>query len=555
MSARSPAQKRAIAIAIAKRNSLAQVAKKASPKVYKGKGAYVKAAPRGNYASGYGDYNISKGSSVGSQIGAWLGDKAQSLIKSVTGFGDYVKPGWNVKQNSLLTMGQDPPQVKNSREGGVIVRHREYLQDIVTGTPGQFVVSSYKLQPGLQGSFPWLSIIAQNFEQYKLRGVIYEFKSTSADSLNSTNTALGEVIMATEYDSKKPNFANKLEMQNHQYAVAARQSSSMLHPIECAHPISTLDVLYIRQGTPPDGTDSRMYDFGNFQIATVGQQGANVNVGELWVTYEVEFLKPRLQGEGNIIFSAVYGQYGSVCSTADFFGIEAPGSSFREHPNNNLDIKFKTQSFEFPDDIGNGTYLIDIEWLGSSTLISSLPTISHSAGNGVDLSTNVQPWSGGNQGPAAGATTTKLHMSLIAYLGTPTVPGTLRNITFSGGILPASAFCQIAITSILTGFDAAGFVPYVDPAWSTMAVSSFARPRFGRNMRTLLSEKEAVKAEILRLSKLIEEEKGEDEKRVSSSEDTEGTPEEDTPGPEEDIYSKVQLEELIARAILKNKMT
>jgi hypothetical protein len=39
--------------------------------------------------------------------------------------------------------------------------------------------------------FPWLSNIAQNFESYKLRGLVFEFKSMSGDALTSTNTALG----------------------------------------------------------------------------------------------------------------------------------------------------------------------------------------------------------------------------------------------------------------------------------------------------------------------------------------------------------------------------
>lgn len=541
------AKQKAISKAIARKVTLAKVAKAAKPRVYKGKGAYVRSAPRGNYASGYGDYNMGDGSSIGSHIGAWLGDKAQTLIKSVTGFGDYVKPGWNVKSNSLLSMGQDPPQVKNGSNGGVVVTHREYLGDIVTGTPGEFVVSSYKIQPGLQGSFPWLSVLAQNFEQYRLQGMIYEFKSTSADSLNSTNTALGEVIMATEYDSKKPNFASKMEMQNHQYAVASRQSSSMLHPIECAHPLSTLDLLYIRQGTPPEDTDTRMYDFGNFQIATVGQQGANVNIGELWVSYQVCFEKMRMQGEGNLVLSSVYKQMGPYCTAAaDYFGYIANPVDFLQHPNNNLAVKFSGDTIEFPEEIGNGTFVLVVEWTGTAGT-NFTPAISHPAGNGIDLSLDALPWD--IQSAGVGVSTTRMMVGQMFYLGTPQVPGTKRELTFAGGTLPVGSTCQILITSVITGFDNASFTQvYQEPEWSALALRPMASRRFGRNLRVGLSEKQAVKAEIERLTRLYKEV----EKDEKVDKDIEDTP--TISPPKEDLAnSEAELRRLIELARAKAK--
>lgn len=49
----------------------------------------------------------------------------------------------------------------------------------------------YSVNPGQQVSYPWLSTIAANFESYRIIGQLYEFKTMSADALNSTNTALG----------------------------------------------------------------------------------------------------------------------------------------------------------------------------------------------------------------------------------------------------------------------------------------------------------------------------------------------------------------------------
>lgn len=268
---------------------------------------------------GYGDYTT-YGGKLGSRIGKDLGGFVGNGIQTLLGFGDYVKPGYNVAENSLLSMGNDPPMIHNAKDGRVILRHREFLQDVITGPAGSFKVNSYKINPGLETSFPWLAQVAQAFGQYKMRGMIFEFKSMSAEALNSTNTALGTVVLCTEYNADLPNFTDKQQMENHQYSVSARQSSSVLHPIECARDASVMQQLYIRTGSVPEGTDSRLYDFGNFQIATVGQQASNVNIGELWVTYEIELLKPQINEVGSVQNADFYRQNtsGGITTTTPF---------------------------------------------------------------------------------------------------------------------------------------------------------------------------------------------------------------------------------------------
>ena len=107
----------------------------------------------------------------------------------------------------------------------------------------------------------------------------------SADALNSTNTALGQVIMATNYDVNQPLFDSKYEMENTEFSTSVKPSLSAMHPIECARTESTLNELYVAAGgnIPPGGTAS-MYNFGNFQIATNGfrqQMSILVNYGSL----------------------------------------------------------------------------------------------------------------------------------------------------------------------------------------------------------------------------------------------------------------------------------
>jgi len=260
--------------------------KKASSKpkravAYKGRGAYVR--------DDKDPYGKQLGGLAGSYLGELAGGALQSLIGSFTGLGAY-----NVKKNVLLT--QDPPPIINiDKRGGVVIRHREYLGDITTGTGGAFKLQAFPLNPGQEGTFPWLSQVAANYEEYSLEGCIFEFRSMSADALNSTNTALGTVIMATNYNAGNPNFTNKIEMENYEFGCSGRPSENLMHPIECdPRQTAVSDCLYVRPDLVPAGQAVQLFDWGNFQIATIGFQASGVNIGELWITYQVSLLKPKM---------------------------------------------------------------------------------------------------------------------------------------------------------------------------------------------------------------------------------------------------------------------
>jgi len=262
----------------------------------------VRSKPRRRVARGKGAYQVDEkdsygtqlGGRIGSYIGEGLGNLAQNALvslvgNSITGFGDY-----QVKSNVLLAP-EPPIMINDSVRGGVLIRHREFLQDIITSsTIGAFNLDSFPVNAAMERTFPFLSQIAANYEQYSLEGCIFEFRSMSADALNSTNTALGSVIMASNYDSLDINFTSKSEMENYEFGMSCKPSCNMMHPIECAPRQTTITELYTRNGSAPANSDLRLYDWCNTQIATVGFQAASVNIGELWVTYQVRLLKPKL---------------------------------------------------------------------------------------------------------------------------------------------------------------------------------------------------------------------------------------------------------------------
>jgi hypothetical protein len=202
---------------------------------------------------------------------------------------------------------------------------REYLGDIhsgaLVGGSSEFNLASYSINPGLPGTFPWLSTIAQQFDQWQPNGIVFEFRSTSSD-YNGTSQALGVVVLATDYDSMDNDYASKIEMENSDYAMSVKAADGAVHGVECDMTERPTRILYTRTTDIPANTDARMYDLGKFQIATKGMSAADVNVGELWVSYDITFYKKQLAGAlGKSIYSnMLLGTTG--ISTSNYFGTD-----------------------------------------------------------------------------------------------------------------------------------------------------------------------------------------------------------------------------------------
>jgi hypothetical protein len=255
--------------------------------------------------------------------GAALGAAAGAALSRITGVGDY-----KVKQNSVMTdsmsFSGEVPHFGRA-DNATRVRHREFVTDITVGaTPGNFVNTSYVINPGNAALFPWLSKIAENYQQYEMHGCVFVFKSTTSDY--SSAGALGKIAMATNYNVRDSAFANMQELENAEFSVSGKPSLSRVHPIECAAnngvPLKkwVRDVQY-----DASGGDDRLYDVGKFQFATQGlpSSTANATIGELWITYDITLFKPivgRLptQVVYNPVTVPVFDQLGGNNSTSVF---------------------------------------------------------------------------------------------------------------------------------------------------------------------------------------------------------------------------------------------
>lgn len=232
---------------------------------------------------------------IGSTIGSGLG----ALISRWSGNGDY-----NVKSNSVLRMAEAIPDMHKSGQS-VVVRHKEFILTVKNQTADYF--TTLQINPGNPAMFPWLSNIAMGFEQYRIKGMVFHYVPTSG-SISSTQ-ALGWVALQTTYRSGNSKPSTKQEMLNEYNANESVPSQAFIHPVECNPSENPFSIKYCNnKALAPDanGVDALMYNHGDLYIGNGGQSdpgtgNGTVALGDLWVTYEIELLKPVVKTDRSIV--------------------------------------------------------------------------------------------------------------------------------------------------------------------------------------------------------------------------------------------------------------
>jgi hypothetical protein len=229
-------------------------------------------------------------------------ERGASFSKQM-GWGDYNTPA---VANQIVSA---PPETSvtpafvnpgDDLSGDVVLYHREFIRNVTVsgsaGTSTAFELTSYELNPGIAGTFPFLSQIANNFELYEFQGLMFQYVPTYGESGSSSNN-LGKVIMATNYDPDASEFASSVQMQNYDYSNSCKPSLGQVHGVETMSSKRASDLMYIREG---DVTRDKVFtDIGKFQIATEGvplAAGAtSAIIGELWVTYRIKLSRAKLR--------------------------------------------------------------------------------------------------------------------------------------------------------------------------------------------------------------------------------------------------------------------
>lgn len=158
-------------------------------------------------------------------------------------------------------------------------------------TPNVF---TFRLNPTDQTTFPWLSPIAKNFQQWRPHGIVFELVSASGAAVASTNAALGTFSIGTQYDVNAEAFSTKRVLLNSHFATSARVSDDQMHPVECRREDIVGNLLFTDPELVDPQWEPRLDDLGITTIWASGSQASYV-AAQLWVTYEIELIKPKMQ--------------------------------------------------------------------------------------------------------------------------------------------------------------------------------------------------------------------------------------------------------------------
>lgn len=236
-----------------------------------------------------------------------------------------------------------------SGDGRILVSHREYITDVIGSDLFGTFTASFAVNPGVSTTFPWLHHMAYQYEAYRFRSLRFEF----CPSLPSTTP--GRVFMFLDYDAADVIPGTKQAFLSNHGAV----STSAWCPIEIRADEKDLHKLpqhINRYGDLAANLDIKTYDVANLFVAS---QGLGVSggspIGELYVTYELEFITPQLNYRAEIEADSSRVIGGGVISKLAPFGT-APTKT------GGLPITVDGTSVTFRE---TGEYLMDLEKVGT----------------------------------------------------------------------------------------------------------------------------------------------------------------------------------------------
>lgn len=174
------------------------------------------------------------------------------------------------------------------------IRKCEFIQN-VTGTAAFTQAAAFAINPGIAATFPWLSTVAQSWEKFRFRKLVFHYITRTG------NNVPGSVLFAPDYDASDA--APSSEQIASDYTdsdacppYANPQTGHYVFPLNCARMNSVVQEHFIRTAPLAANQDIKLYDPANAFFFT--NDGTAVAWGKIWVEYEVDLFTPQLPSAG-----------------------------------------------------------------------------------------------------------------------------------------------------------------------------------------------------------------------------------------------------------------
>jgi len=267
-----------------------------------------------NRSAGRGS-SLSTGARIGQKIGGALGGMAQHAIGTIFGAGEYQEslgaeigvPGGEIASggepsvNSLVepvSKDQVVPMMHSDMEGSVRIVRREFVSTInIQDDASEY---NFKITPSDVNTFPWLSSLSRNWQQWSVLGLAAEYVPTSGYAVGDTNAALGQVAMAFKYNVNENGGqwpeSSLQGMLNMNGSTSCSPAAPGVCYMECAPEMQNQAVRFVLTDESVVGSNYSFQNYfaANLLIHTEGAQNSLAfQAGQLWLTYEICLMQPR----------------------------------------------------------------------------------------------------------------------------------------------------------------------------------------------------------------------------------------------------------------------
>lgn len=190
---------------------------------------------------------------------------------------------------------RNPPTITPLRDG-LRIRHREHLFTYTQTTNFAWRVRNFPINPGLPGTFPWLSGLARMFEQYVVHKLTFHYVPIAPTSYP------GAVVMCVDYDPRDAEYnlgLTRIQMMQNASAVSGPVWSHCSLSTKSSGLMGGTSRKFVRvyDVDPLMSTSVRSSDCGDFIIG-VSTDDLNTAIatrtyGDIWIEYDVTLLNPQ----------------------------------------------------------------------------------------------------------------------------------------------------------------------------------------------------------------------------------------------------------------------
>lgn len=153
-----------------------------------------------------------------------------------------------------------------------------------------FTANRFVINPGMAATFPWLSVQAAQWQQYKFNRLCFRYVTRTATDEK------GSVILSPDYNPVDLPPNTEQQASNTQDAVEdvvwkeldCKLDPSAMFPLGPRKQVRTTNV----------AGDMSVYDAGRMFVCTIEEDSADP-IGKIWVDYDVEFFVPQNSPSGS----------------------------------------------------------------------------------------------------------------------------------------------------------------------------------------------------------------------------------------------------------------